>query len=102
MPEEYDIEESIEHSHISDQDLFNLTSSVMRRDKCLRMQEKSDLLELDEASSSETNSSHSESSSASSSLKPVSSILNGLFPNTSLYSTPVEDNDRAKKILQSC
>jgi len=31
MPEEYDKEESIEHSHISDQDLFNLTSSVMRR-----------------------------------------------------------------------
>ncbi len=101
MPEEYDKEESIEHSNISDQDLFNLTSSVIKREKRMRMQDNNDLLELEEVSSSETASSNSDSLRENLNFQPASAVLNGLFPPTSLYSTSVEDNDKAKKILEN-
>lgn len=107
MPEEYDKEESIEHSHISDQELFNLTSSVLRREKS-RMEEQTDLLvELEEPNDeiletlSDSSHLHSSDSSVNSTLRPAASVLNGLFRPTSLYSKP-ENNDTAKKILGNC
>ena len=90
MPEEFDRDESMEHSNISDQDLFNMTSSVLKRDK-LRMQENPDLLEIEETLSETRSNSPSSNSSVNSSLLPVSSVLNGIFDTTSIYTHAKDD-----------
>lgn len=94
MPEEYDKDESVEHSHISDQDLFNMTTTVLK--KGLQMKVNANLLELDESISETASDCHSSVSSDSSTLLPASSVLNGLFTHTSLFA-PVNKIEKAQK-----
>ena len=96
MPEEFDKDDLVEHSNISDKDLFNMTSAILKNDR-LKGHVGMDLMEVDEKNSTLSKSETSDSS-ASSTLLPASSVLNGLFTTNNLYSKP---EDTFKKVNDS-
>ena len=114
MPEEYEVDDSVDKSNLSDQDLFNITSTVNKRNRCdqLRMTQR-DLLakiasEPNSSSSDSSSSSSCTSSSASSNFLPPHSILNSnmAYKNTNIdhlisnnLLMPPDGNIKAQKMM---
>lgn len=90
MPEEFDRDDSVEHSHISDQDLFNMTNTILRNN----LKKQSHLKNLVETKEEHTpdddlSELHTDTNNnASSSFEPASSVLNGVFTTADLYALP--------------
>jgi hypothetical protein len=88
MPEEFDRDESIEHSHLSDHDLFNMTATILRNN-FKKPDNHSSLVETNEEHKQEDLSDLMKNNlNASSTIIPASSVLKGVFTAADLYAIP--------------